>query len=92
MSTPTEPNDLGKAMLLMAELQQKLLTRFPEEQKPPKPKTVGSVKLTEFRGGRQVSTKDYRQWRKSAMAHMQLHQMTQSEKALLIYLSCTGEA
>jgi len=89
-SAPAPEGDVGKAVLLLAAVQKQLLLQ--QQDKKPFTKNLSSVKLPEFKGGRNVTTKEYRVWRKLATAHMQLHKLEPSEMALLVYLSVTGEA
>eukprot|EP00971_Amphidinium_carterae_P352661 6492692-Amphidinium_carterae.2 len=57
-----------------------------------RPKTsLSSVKLDRFNGARR-SVETYRSWKKSIQAHVLLHQLTESETAMLIYLATEGEA
>ena len=98
-SADQESTDLTKAVVMLAEIQKQLLEKTQQQEasnstgnKKPVMKNITSVRLPEFKGGKAVTTKDYRLWRKMAMAHMQLHRLEPSEMALLLYLSVGGEA
>ena len=88
-----EKTDMSKALLILADLQKTVVEKVTQSSTAvASKKNLGSVKLQEFKGGKSVSTKEYRQWKKLAMAHMKLHGLSDSEMALLIYLSVQGEA
>ena len=99
-SADQESTDLTKAVVMLADIQKQLLEKTQQQEassningnKKPAMKNITSVRLPDFRGGKAVTTKDYRLWRKMAMAHMQLHRLEPSEMALLLYLSVGGEA
>jgi hypothetical protein len=93
-----DANDVAKAVVMLAEIQKQLMEKNQHQEAnntnggKKAVKNLTSVRLPEFRGGKSVTTKEYRLWRKMAMAHMQLHRLEPSEMALLLYLSVAGEA
>ena len=50
--------------------------------------SLGTVKIEYFRG----SKKDYKNWKKTVKAQQSLYRLEEGELAMLIYLSCKGDA
>ena len=90
--------DLGMKKLLqsMAETQtlmaKVLASKTEPSTGPERKKFLASVKLDEFSGGRSTTAKAYRAWKRSVEAIRVLHGLTESELAILIYLSVKGDA
>ena len=93
-----DASDVARAVVMLAEMQKQLMEKNQHQEAnnasggKKAVKNLTSVRLPEFRGGNSVTTKEYRLWRKIAMAHMPLHRLEPSEMALLLYLSVAGEA
>ena len=93
--TEADP-DMQKLLQSMAETQnlmaKVLVTKSESYTGPDRKKFLTSVKLEEFSGGRAVTAKAYRTWKRSVEAVRVLHGLTEPELALLIYLSVKGDA
>ena len=53
-------------------------------------KRLAGVKITEWHGSRKPGV--YKRWKKEVLAQQKLHAVTNSQLAVLIYLSCRGAA
>ena len=88
---PTDdvPAWLQPVLRILAETQLELATKAGERR----PRTaVSTVKLEEFRGGRETTTHQYRAWRKQAVITQELYGLTDAELALIIYSQVRGRA
>ena len=87
-----EPSWLGPVLRMLAETQRELVSRAGPTG-PMKPKTaLASLKLEEFRGGRETTTHQYRSWRKQVLIVQRLYGLSDPEMALLIYTQVKGRA
>ncbi len=72
----------------MAETQRELVNRGAA-----KPTTaLATLRLDEFRGGRETTTHQYRCWRKQVQITQRLHGLSDPEMALIIYTQAKGRA
>ncbi len=53
---------------------------------------MATLKLEEFRGGRETTTHQHRNWRKQLHITQRLHGLLNSEMALIIYMQVKGRA
>ena len=88
-----DPNDvsvwLQPVLRILAETQLALATKETDR----KPRTaLASVKLEEFRGGRETTTHQYRAWKKQTVITQELYGLTDAELALTIYSQIRGRA
>ena len=87
---PTEtPSWLQPILRIMAQTQHELASN----KGSVKPRTaLATLKLEEFRGGRETTTRQYREWRKQVLITQRLHGLTDTETAFIIYNQVKGRA
>ena len=88
---PNGPEWFQPVIRLLAETQYELATRSTAQ--PHKPRgALASLKLEEFRGGRETTTHQYRAWKKSTVIIQKLYALTDAELPLVIYTQVKGRA
>ena len=87
------PGWLPPVLRMMAETQQRLgAVGDKKDVGALRSRTIANVHLDEFYGGRQVTSYQYRQWKKHVEVVKQLYQLTDTELAFAIYTQVKGEA
>ena len=90
-SSTDAPMWLQPIIQILAETQLELATKGTNN--PVKPRAaLATLKLEEFRGGRETTTYQYRAWKKQAMITQKLYGLTDAELALIIYTQARGRA
>ena len=87
---PTEtPSWLQPILRILAETQHELATKVGSV----KPRAaLATLRLEEFRGGRETTTHQYRAWRKQMQITQRLYGLPDAELALIIYTQVKGRA
>ena len=89
MSRVREPKWLQSVLRMMAETHREILSRSAAT----KPKHgLATLRLDEFRGGRETTTHQYRSWRKQVLITQRLHGLSDPELALVMYTQVKGRA
>ena len=83
-----EPEWLQPVLRMMAETQRDLVGRGANKPKH----GLSTLRLDEFRGGRETTTHQYRSWRKQVQIMQRLHGLTDPEMALVLYTQVKGRA
>ena len=84
-----EPKWLQPILQMMAETHRELANRGGAT----KPKHgLATLRLDEFRGGRETTTHQYRSWRKQVLITQRLHGLSDPELALVMYTQVKGRA
>ena len=88
--TTDVPVWLQPIIQILAETQLELATKGGSGGKPRG--VLASLKLEEFRGGRETTTRQYRAWKKQTVITQKLYGLTDAELALIIYTQVRGRA
>ena len=89
MSRVREPKWLQSVLRMMAETHREIESRSATT----KPKHgLATLRLDEFRGGRETTTHQYRSWRKQVLITQRLHGLSDPELALVMYTQVKGRA
>ena len=83
-----EPRWLPPVLRMMADTQSELANRLTTKLQT----VLAELKLEEFRGGRETTTHQHRNWRNRVQITQRLHGLSDSEMALTIYTQVKGRA
>ena len=87
--TADVPAWLQPVLRILAETQLELATKSGDRKSRT---ALASLKLEEFRGGRETTTHKYRAWKKQTVITQELYGLTDAELALTIYSQVRGRA